>query len=1141
VTTTGLRTALRRRARSWVGATVALAAAMGGAAVLGTPAGAVQGDLTTDLVGWWKLDETSGTTAADSSGNGRNGTVNGTASWNAGDGFNFSGGASSSGNAIKLPDNLLQGLDNVTVDLDVWVDPALTGNWFMFNLGNLATYPNGTGYLFVTGKDASSRFRATVAENGFPTEQSASRAGGLPTGMWKHVTFSVTGGSVATPGASRLYEDGVLVASNTNLTVKPSQLGEPDGSTIRNFLGRSAYAGDRSFQGKLRDVRIYSRALDAAEAAEAASKTSTAAADADAAALSLGDTSAVTSNLTLPSTGTSGSTITWATSNASAVAANGTVTRPSFGQPDTHATLTATVTRGTISRTRTFEVTVLAEEQDDAGKAQAAVDAIALVHPDDVRGNLNLPASGSSGTDFAWQSSDPGVVSATGVVTRPAHGEQPVDVTLTVTGTLNGATATRSIVVRVQPMPAPADYEAYAFAYFAGESTDDGEKIYFGASRGNDALDYDELNDGNPVLASTYGTKGLRDPFIIRSHEGDRFYLLATDLKAYPAVDFGEAQETGSKYMEIWESTDLVHWSDQRHVKVSSDFAGNTWAPESFYDESTGEYVVYWASARYPTTDTSTRDIGTSYQRMMYATTRDFVTFSEAKPWIDVKRGTGRGMIDATVVKDGDTFYRVVKDEAYMIPRQEKSTDLRATVTGSLPTTTSTPGWQLVKEKVGLGQPNPWGGTFTGGEGPTVFRDNEVADRWYMFIDQPSYHGGQGYLAFRTDDIASGSWTSVPGADLPSSPRHGTVLPVTQAELDRMRGALQPELLVSSVEDIAVTTRHGTAPVLPATVPAAFGDGSTGAVEVEWDPVDPGSYAAPGTFVVQGTVASGSADHPTATVQVTDAQDPSVSIEDGDPDGENGWWTSDPVTVQVSASDDTGVDSVEAAVDGGAWTSSDGAGLTVPVSGDGTHVVKARATDTTGNHSATGSLDLKVDATVPLSRATYDGARNVDVRAADATSGVDRIEVMVGDGAWSTYLGPFAVGEDGATIRYRAVDRAGNVEVTNELVVPSAWAHLLASSTVAVAEASTVKFGSPVMVRARVNGTGAMPTGVVRVYAGGVLLASGQLAADGRVRMAVDTRNLGGPGTYTLVVRYDGDETYRYSSDTVEIKVTKSK
>ena len=814
VTSTGMRS----RAKTWLAGAVALAAAVGGAAVAATPASGAEGDLTTDLVGWWKLDETTGTTAADSSGNGRAGTVQGASTWNSGDGFTFSGGASSGGNSIKLPNDLLAGLDAVTVDLDVWVDPSLAGNWFMFNLGNSATYPNGTGYFFVTGKDSGGRLRGTIAENGYATEQSASRVGGLATGAWKHVTFSVTGGTAAAPGASRLYEDGVLVASNTNLTTKPSLLGTPDGSTTLNVLGRSAYGGDQSFKGRLRDVRIYSRALTADEAATRAEGTSTAAVEADTAALSLGDTSAVTGNLTLPATGPNGSTVTWATSNTGAVGADGVVHRPAYGQPDGQATLTATLTRGAVSRTKTFDVTVLAEELDDAGKAQEAVDAIALVHPDDVRGNLTLPATGTYATAFGWASSDPSVVGADGVVHRPAAGQQPVDVTLTVTGTRNAATATRSIVVRVKPLPAAADYDAYAFAYFAGESTDDGEKIYLGASKGDDPLDYDELNDGKPVLSSQFGTKGLRDPFIIRSAEGDRFYLLATDLKAYPAVDFGEAQETGSRYMEIWESTDLVHWSDQRHVKVSSDFAGNTWAPEAFYDEAAGEYVVYWASALYPTTDTAGRDINTSYQRMMYATTRDFVTFSDPKPWIDVKRGTGRGMIDATVVKDGDTYYRVVKDEASMTPRQEKSTDLRAVVTGSLATTTSSPGWQLVKERVGVGQPNPWGGTFTNGEGPTVFRDNDDPDRWYMFIDQPSYHGGRGYLAFQTDDIASGDWTSVPGAELPSSPRHGTVIPVTQAELDGMRAAYQPELLVESVEDVAVTTRQGVAPTLPATV-----------------------------------------------------------------------------------------------------------------------------------------------------------------------------------------------------------------------------------------------------------------------------------------------------------------------------------
>ena len=136
----------------------------------------------------------------------------------------------------------------------------------------------------------------------------------------------------------------------------------------------------------------------------------------------------------------------------------------------------------------------------DAGPAQEAVEAVALVHADDVRGNLTLPVSGLNGATLTWSSGNPSVVSDTGEVSRPAYGEAPVDVPLTVTGTVDSSTASATIVARVQALPEPADYEAYAFAYFAGESTDVGEQIYFGASRGNDPLDYDVLNDSRPVL-----------------------------------------------------------------------------------------------------------------------------------------------------------------------------------------------------------------------------------------------------------------------------------------------------------------------------------------------------------------------------------------------------------------------------------------------------------------------------------------------------------------------------------------------------------------------------------------------------------------------------------------------------------------
>lgn len=56
--------------------------------------------------------------------------------------------------------------------------------------------------------------------------------------------------------------------------------------------------------------------------------------------------------------------------------------------------------------------------------------------------------------------------------------------------------------------------EGYVFAYFTG-NTVDGENIFLAASKGNNALDWEELNGGQPILTSTQGTRGLRDPFLI--------------------------------------------------------------------------------------------------------------------------------------------------------------------------------------------------------------------------------------------------------------------------------------------------------------------------------------------------------------------------------------------------------------------------------------------------------------------------------------------------------------------------------------------------------------------------------------------------------------------------------------------------
>lgn len=345
-------------------------------------------------------------------------------------------------------------------------------------------------------------------------------------------------------------------------------------------------------------------------------------------------------------------------------------------------------------------------------------------------------------------------------------------------------------------------YAGYLFAYFTGEGSADGEQIRYALSRGNDPLHWRELNAGQPVLTSTIGEKGLRDPFVIRSPKGDRFYLIATDLRMYKngSGSWDYVQRHGSKSIMIWESTDLVHWTDQRLVKVAPDNAGNTWAPEAYWDDSLGEYVVFWASKLYADDDPD--HTGSTYNRMMYATTKDFRTFSEPKVWDD----PGYSVIDSTVVKYKDTYYRYTKDER----DPSSSSPCSKFITGEKSTSLTSTKYDFVSDCVGSG-------AIERGEGPTVFKSN-TEKKWYLFIDE---YGLRGYVPFETTDLASGTWTPSTDYQLPASPRHGTVMPVTQAEYDRLLAAypLTPTSVVDTTapgqKGYAVVTEAASKIVLP--------------------------------------------------------------------------------------------------------------------------------------------------------------------------------------------------------------------------------------------------------------------------------------------------------------------------------------
>ena len=109
---------------------------------------------------------------------------------------------------------------------------------------------------------------------------------------------------------------------------------------------------------------------------------------------------------------------------------------------------------------------------------------------------------------------------------------------------------------------AEADQGAYLFVHFIDEEqTVDKEQVYFSVSK--NGTNWKTLNNVKPVLDTKSldgSTGGIRDPHIIRSPQGDTFYMIATDMSIYNlglkvgGSKWGESQSNGSQSIVIWES-----------------------------------------------------------------------------------------------------------------------------------------------------------------------------------------------------------------------------------------------------------------------------------------------------------------------------------------------------------------------------------------------------------------------------------------------------------------------------------------------------------------------------------------------------------------------------------------------------------
>ncbi len=203
-------------------------------------------DLDTDpaLVGWWTFDEGTGDIAADSSGNGNDGTLHGPVEWTTegklGGALKFTGPY----NYVLIP-NAPSLNPTRQITIAAWINPAWTGN---NRILQKSTEGSDNQYRLIKEWGNHTKFELPGAGTLYPQNTLP------PLGKWTHLAGTYDGKSI------KLYFDGVVVAemdASGEMTIS-------DGPLFIGTKHSTAPAGDE-FNGMLDDVRIYNRALTQSE------------------------------------------------------------------------------------------------------------------------------------------------------------------------------------------------------------------------------------------------------------------------------------------------------------------------------------------------------------------------------------------------------------------------------------------------------------------------------------------------------------------------------------------------------------------------------------------------------------------------------------------------------------------------------------------------------------------------------------------------------------------------------------------------------------------------------------------------------------------------------------------------------------
>ncbi|MDN3595528.1 family 43 glycosylhydrolase [Zunongwangia endophytica] len=311
---------------------------------------------------------------------------------------------------------------------------------------------------------------------------------------------------------------------------------------------------------------------------------------------------------------------------------------------------------------------------------------------------------------------------------------------------------------------------AYLFTYFTGNGAGE-EAIRYAIS--SDGYNFHSLNNNEPIVASDSisRTGGVRDPHILRKENNDGFYMVVTDLLT--------KNGWSNTAMSLLKSDDLLNWSSSV-IDITETFpefsdVTRVWAPQTIYDAQAKKYMVYFSMLQ-----------PGSYDKIYYAYVNDDFTALESTPKQLFFNPNEKASIDGDIIKKDDKFYLFYKTEG------DTDKGIKVAISDSL-----TSGYKAEQGNVDQ--------TDKAVEGSGVFKLNNSQDYILMY---DMYTSGK-YQFTRSADLKN---FEVVDEDISMNfhPRHGTVLPISSEELQRLLKEFPSEDLteITGAENEAIKSNN---------------------------------------------------------------------------------------------------------------------------------------------------------------------------------------------------------------------------------------------------------------------------------------------------------------------------------------------